>query len=231
MKKMVCKMSALLCALCLVLSGCQTGVNQPETSTAENAGTEKTVTTEAGKSTEAESSKSTEVNDTATESSSAESSESETTEQSLGVSDVTVGNGTLLPGNVTGESVEGTALELGESGKARITYTENRSSVSYITSASMLPDQDELKKYDDAYFKDHALVLVTETVTSGSIKVGIESVTVDGDQAVVTLSREMSGDFGTTDMATWLIWVEVETGLDCQWTVANPALKPAGEAY
>lgn len=113
-------------------------------------------------------------------------------------------------------------------GKKRITYTGNRSSVIYVTSASALPDYEELKQYDEDYFKDHALLLVTETVNSGSIDVGIQSVFVKGSVGTVTLSHEapdLNDAAVTTDMATWLMWTEVEQGLDCQWKVANPALK------
>ena len=40
------------------------------------------------------------------------------------------------------------------------------------------------------------------------------------------------GQVGTADMATWLLWTEVDTGLeDYQWTVANPALESQLSQY
>lgn len=119
-------------------------------------------------------------------------------------------------------------IEVKNEGKKRITYTNNRSSVVYVTSVAALPDYEELKQYDEDYFKEHALLLVTETVNSGSTDVGIQSVFVKGSVGTVTLSHRMpdlNDAVGTTDMATWLMWIEVEQGLNCQWKVANPALK------
>ena len=106
-------------------------------------------------------------------------------------------------------------------GCVRVEYTGNISAVCYITSADQLPDHEALAGYDAAYFENKALVLVKETVTSGSVKVGIASI----EDGVVTLSHELSGQFGTTDMATWMLWAEVEAGLEYDWSVANPALK------
>lgn len=92
-----------------------------------------------------------------------------------------------------------------------------------------------MSAYDDAFFKDHALVLVQESVSSGSVEVGIESVSLKADHtAVVTLTHQGPGEgqVGTADMATWLLWAEVDTGLeDYQWTVANPALESQLSQY
>lgn len=116
-------------------------------------------------------------------------------------------------------------------GKVRIPYNGNRSSIVYVTSAASLPDYEGLKSYDDTYFQEHALVLIVETVNSGSIDVDILSVDMDDSTATVTLSHTRSSSVGTADMATWLIWVEVDSGLDYQWTIANPALKSDAVAY
>lgn len=120
----------------------------------------------------------------------------------------------------TTNPVTGEPLSLGETGCVRIPYTNNISRAQYVTRASDLPDDPALEKYDDAYFEHHALLVVLETTGSGSVKVGIESVS-DG---VVTLSHEMPGDVGTADMATWLLWAEVPQGLAETWTIANGAL-------
>lgn len=116
---------------------------------------------------------------------------------------------------------------MGQTGCVRVGYSGNVSSVRYVTSAEQLPDNDALAAYDEAYFETKALVVVMETVSSGSIRVGIESI----ENGVVTLSHEMPGQVGTADMATWLLWAEVDAGLDCTWSVANPAVEPNTSSY
>ena len=141
---------------------------------------------------------------------------------------------TAAPGGTqtVGDTGNGTVREdgsyvPGQVNRLRLTYNGNVSSALYVTSAAQLPDYPELSAYDDAFFKDHALVLVQESVSSGSVEVGIESVSLKDDHtAVVTLTHQGPGEeqVGTADMATWLLWTEVDTGLeDYQWTVANPA--------
>ena len=63
--------------------------------------------------------------------------------------------------------------------------------------------------------------MVVDTVTSGSVKVAIDSV----GNGTVTLRKEMSGDVGTADMATWLLWAEVDQGLAESWTVTNSGVQ------
>ena len=116
-------------------------------------------------------------------------------------------------------------------GKQRIGYKENQSGVLYITSATQLPSGDAFKQYDDAFFQDHALVLVTLTVGSGSVQLEIESIFVSGDTATVTISHNLPGDVGTSDMATWYLWAEVEAGLDLKWTVAGIAKNDSFEIH
>ena len=109
-------------------------------------------------------------------------------------------------------------------GTLRISYTTNRCSAQYITDPSQLPDYAEFSGYDAAFFKEHALLLVTDTVGSGSTQISIGSVVINGSTASVTLLRTTPGDVGTADMATWLLWAEVPAGLDLTWEVANPVL-------
>ena len=131
------------------------------------------------------------------------------------------------PGAAPGEPVA-----IGGTGKVRIDYTGSRSEVRYVTSAEALPDCEGLESYDEAWFQDHALVLVAETVNSGSVKVEIAAITLADGVASVELFHEMSGDFGTNDMAAWLLWAEVEPGLEeLTWTVINPALSSDSAAY
>ena len=109
----------------------------------------------------------------------------------------------------------------------RILYTGNRSGVTYVTDPSQLPKDEAFAGYDAEFFRSHALILVTDTVGSGSVRVSIRDITIRGNTASVTLSRTMAGNMGTADMATWRIWAEVEPGLRCSWTVANPAFRTA----
>lgn len=129
--------------------------------------------------------------------------------------------------HVSFETQSGEPMTLGDTGCQRVAYTHNVSKAFYVMDVSQLPDYEALQKYDAAYFENKALLVVLESVGSGSMKVGIESVS-DG---VVTLSHELPGDVGTADMATWLLWAEVEQGLDYNWTVANPALESQGSQY
>lgn len=122
------------------------------------------------------------------------------------------------------ETQTGEKLDLGPTGCQRVPYTHNVSNVFYVTAVDQLPGYEALQAYDEAYFAEKALLVVLESVGSGSMKVGIESVS----NGVVTLSHELPGDVGTADMATWLLWAEVEQGLEFTWSVSNPALEPAG---
>lgn len=115
-------------------------------------------------------------------------------------------------------------LEIHATGKKRINYTVNISSVRYVTSPLALPDHPELAGYDDAWFRDHALVLVYETVASGTVEVDISRILVGDDTAEVELSHESKGGLGTADMTTWILWAEVDAGLAYTWSVENPAM-------
>lgn len=125
------------------------------------------------------------------------------------------------------ETEGGESIVPDKTGCVRVQYSQNVSSVRYITSVEALPDNEALAAYDAAYFEKNALVVVMETVSSGSVNVGIASI----ENGVVTLSHELPGDVGTADMATWLLWAEVEAGLDYTWSVANPALGSNTSAY
>ena len=113
-------------------------------------------------------------------------------------------------------------------GAQRIEYKQNASSVRYVTRVEDLPPYEALDGYRTAeYFESKALLVVVDTVTSGSVKVSIESV----GNGTVTLGKEMSGDAGTADMATWLLWAEVEQGLTDTWTVTNPGVQSQLSTY
>lgn len=125
----------------------------------------------------------------------------------------------------------GEGLAFANPGKVRIDYTGNRSYVKYITSQEELPEEEALAGYDAAFFERSALLIVVETVGSGSVKLELESIQVSGNTASVSVKRSMSGDVGTADMATWLLWAEVDKGLDYEWTLKIASQLPMGEKY
>lgn len=127
--------------------------------------------------------------------------------------------------------LEGELLPFENAGKVRLNYEGNRSYVRYVTSVEDLPPEGSWTGYDEEYFETKALLIVVETLNSGTIQVELESIIVDGDTAYVNVSRTMDGDVGTSDMATWMLWAEVEKGLEYDWTLLNASRLPAGELY
>ena len=134
--------------------------------------------------------------------------------------DVVIGDDT--PGDPVGEEAQG---------KERLTYEGVESSVRYVTSPDQLPDCEALEKYDEAYFADHALILVTQSVSSGSVEVSIKAIqeTETGCGVVLSYGEPGKDQAGTADMATWLLWAQTEQGLEGTWEIVNPALTPEGE--
>ena len=124
------------------------------------------------------------------------------------------------PGNKFHQVAAGKLMFQG-GGRQRIVYDGAVSQVRYITSADQLPDYEVFQKYDGEFFQTHGLVLVTQSVGSGSLQLEIESILVENGVAQVTLKSTLPGDVGTADMATWLVWVEVDAGLDLQWEMGN----------
>ncbi len=124
----------------------------------------------------------------------------------------------------------GEPVAFGTVGSTRMTYSTAVSSVRYVTSAAQLPQNEALAAYDDAYFATGALLLVMETVSS-SVQVGIESITALNGTASVKLSHAQPGENTNPTITVWLIWVEVEQGLNYQWTVENPAMDSTAEKY
>lgn len=133
-----------------------------------------------------------------------------------------------LPKGDRGEQETQLPKPMGGTGAQRIEYKQNVSSVRYITRVEDLPDYEALDGYRNAeYFEKKALLVVLDTVTSGSVKVSIGTV----GAGTVTLGREMDGDVGTSDMAAWLLWAEVEQGLDYRWSVTNPGVRSNLSTY
>ena len=108
-------------------------------------------------------------------------------------------------------------VEFRNGGRQRIPYTGAVSTVQYITSVEQLPNYEVFKQYDAEFFKENALVLVTQSTGSGSAQLEIESLLVENGEVVVKMKQTMPEGEGTMDMAAWLVWVEVDAGLDFQW--------------
>ena len=125
----------------------------------------------------------------------------------------------------------GEGLPFENAGKVRLNYEGNRSYVLYVTSVEQLPAGGSWTGYDESYFETKALLIVVETLSSGSVQVDLESILVEGDTASVNIKRTMTGDVGTADMATWMLWAEVEAGLELNWILANASMLPEGEKY
>lgn len=110
-------------------------------------------------------------------------------------------------------------------GSAAMHHSVNISQAKYITSASALPDREELRAYDDAWFESHSLLLIYESVSSGNVKVDVEKIKLDGTTANITLTHTPDGTLGSGVKVTWLLWLEVEKGLEYTWQVENPAME------
>ena len=142
----------------------------------------------------------------------------------------TLPEATFSPGLVIG-GIEGDQLPFESAGKVRLPYEGNRAYVRYVTRVEDLPPECSWEGYDEAYFETKALLIVVETVNSGSVQLELEAITLDGDTASVHIKRTMEGDVGTTDMATWMLWAELSREYDCNWALANATQLPAGEKY
>lgn len=153
-----------------------------------------------------------------------------TQEQTLPWTEIT--EPVTLPGfTIGGTEAAGESLDFANPGCARIPYEGNRSYVKYVTGVEQLPDGEALAGYDAEFFENRALVVVCETVSSGSVRLEITGITVDGENAFVTVKRSVSGEVGTSDMATWLLWAEVDQGLAYNWQIENGSALPGGEKY
>lgn len=106
-------------------------------------------------------------------------------------------------------------------GILRTPYDGTPDAIRYVTTPDQLPGEDAFAAFDEAFFEEHSLVLITKTANSGSVKLSIRAIELVGNTATVTLGSEMSGDVGTMDMATWLLWAVVEKDLDCSWALAG----------
>lgn len=117
------------------------------------------------------------------------------------------------------------SVTLANSDKLRITYQQGAgNSVTCVSSVDQLNrfglyGSDKLAAYDNNFFDSKALVLVKYTVNSGSTQLSLDSATQVSNMVSVHVDAQSSG-MGTSDMATWLLWAEVDKSLsDCQWVL------------
>lgn len=117
------------------------------------------------------------------------------------------------------------SVTLEGSDKLRITYQQGvGNSVTCVSSVDELNrfglyGSDKLAAYDNNFFDSKALVLVKYTVNSGSTQLSLDSATQVSNMVSVHVDAQSSG-MGTSDMATWLLWAEVDKSLsDCQWVL------------
>lgn len=114
-------------------------------------------------------------------------------------------------------------------GRVRLPYTRRRNDARCVTSASQLPDVPELKAYGPDFFAGHALLLVSDTTASGSLRPTLHTADIADGHGTVRLQHPLPArnQCVTQDMATWLLWAEVPVSwADLSWAVANPALPP-----
>lgn len=109
----------------------------------------------------------------------------------------------------------------------RIDWRDNMEDTSIIRSADELRDfYEELKaandneldndlvwrftgdQYNDSFFADNFLVLITVSETSGSNRHALSSIAEDNNKLIINIDREIP-DIGTADMAGWLIVIEL----------------------
>lgn len=118
--------------------------------------------------------------------------------------------------------------------KTKLTYDLNRSEATIIQNVSDLNAYKNIgafDKYDAAFFENSSLLLITQTTRSGSIGVSVDSISTDGQTLKIKLAYDVP-DIGTADMATWLIWVEIDNaynGYTCE--IINPAVKSGLSVY
>ena len=117
------------------------------------------------------------------------------------------------------------SVTLANSGKLRIAYQQGAgNSVTCVSSVDQLNrfglyGSDKLAAYDKHFFDSKALVLVKYTVSSGSTQLSLSSATRVSNMVSVHVDAQSAG-MGTSDMATWLLWAEVDKSLsDCQWVL------------
>ena len=85
-------------------------------------------------------------------------------------------------------------------------FLEGRESVASDTTVGFW---DACRRYDDAFFQDHELILAVLEEPSGSIRHRVTALTREGADRMLTVTR-LIPECGTDDMAQWHLIVETE---------------------
>lgn len=119
----------------------------------------------------------------------------------------------------------------------RIAYQQGTpNSITCVSSVDQLKTyglygSEKLASYDDSFFDSKALVLVKYTVNSGSAQLSLGSATQVSNMVSVRIDTQSSG-MGTADMATWLLWAEVDKSLsEYQWVLESADRTTAGVTH
>lgn len=118
----------------------------------------------------------------------------------------------------------GLKIAFTELGNINLTHSVNVSYAVYVTRAEDVPNYAQFSEFDEAWFENHALLLIYESVASRNVQVSVESILKDGETARITLAHETDASAGAALKVTKLVWLEVEQGLQFSWIIENPAL-------
>lgn len=69
--------------------------------------------------------------------------------------------------------------------------------------------EDETKEYDEEFFKEHNIVLVLLTASSGSIKYKVENINLNDGVMEINITKKIP-EIGTCDMVGWHIIIETD---------------------
>ena len=72
---------------------------------------------------------------------------------------------------------------------------------------------DAVEHYDEEYFKENNLIIIYLTEPSGSIRHDIKDITIKDNTIDINIAQK-SPDYGTCDMAGWLLILEVENTVE-----------------
>ncbi|MFR1709388.1 MAG: hypothetical protein ACLSV2_10835 [Clostridium sp.] len=78
------------------------------------------------------------------------------------------------------------------------------SKLSYVKENS----EADLNKYNDEFFTNKALIVITLDESSGSVRHNVKNVVKDGNNITIAIERKVP-EFGTSDMAEWNIYIEL----------------------
>ena len=85
-------------------------------------------------------------------------------------------------------------------------YLEHREKVYADSTIGFI---DAVEQYDEEYFKENNLIIIYLTEPSGSIRHDIKDITIKNNTIDINIIQK-SPEYGTCDMAGWLLILEVE---------------------